>query len=173
MPSPFFSGVPRETIGKRNPSLLVRDDKRMKMCRKALGVSWWMESLGKSLGQKPLGLWPLWFWPWDFPRDSIHHYTPSAFRHIVLLVVWLWASKTKDVTLKIQLWTWTCVACCFVYTFSSVSMGFLKPWFLQTSYFKSRSLDLTRSDYSAGNPEYVHTTPEGHIPFGFWSLKSD
>ena len=25
----------------------------------------------------------------------------------------------------------------------------------------------------AGNPEYVQTTPAGHIPFGFWSLKSD
>ena len=38
MPSPFSSGVPRDTIGKRSPSLLVRDDKRMKMYDgKALG----------------------------------------------------------------------------------------------------------------------------------------
>ena len=27
--------------------------------------------------QKTLG-----FWPWVFPRDSIHHDTPSAFPHI-------------------------------------------------------------------------------------------
>ena len=40
MPSPFSSGVPRDTIGKRNPSLLVWDDERLKMCGKALGVSW-------------------------------------------------------------------------------------------------------------------------------------
>ena len=50
-PSPFSSGVPRDTIGKRNPSLLDRYDERMKMCGKALGVSWSME----SLGQKPSG----------------------------------------------------------------------------------------------------------------------
>ena len=42
-------------LAEENPSLLVRDDKRMKICGKALGVSWGMESLGKSLGQKPLG----------------------------------------------------------------------------------------------------------------------
>ena len=41
------------------------------------------------------------------------------------------------------------------------------PEFKQTSYFKNRSLDLTLSDYPAGNPEYVQTTPVGHIPFGF------
>ena len=34
-------------------------------------------------GQNPRGLRPLGFWPWDFPRDFIHHYTPSAFPHIV------------------------------------------------------------------------------------------
>ena len=28
---------------------------------------------------------PLGFWPWDFPRDSIHHYTPLALPHIVPL----------------------------------------------------------------------------------------
>ena len=40
MPTKFSSGVPRDSIGKRNLSLLVRDDERMKMCGKALGVSW-------------------------------------------------------------------------------------------------------------------------------------
>ena len=32
--------------------------------------------------------------------------------------------------------------------------------------------DLECTDYPAGNPEYVQTTPAGHIPFGFeaWSL---
>ena len=68
---------------ERNPSLLVRDDARMKMCGKALGVSWWMQSLGKSRGRNPLGLWPLRFCPWHFPRDSIRHGTPLAFPHIV------------------------------------------------------------------------------------------
>ena len=49
-------------LAERNPSLLVRDDERMKMCRKALEVSWSIESLGKSRGKKtlwaccPLGL---------------------------------------------------------------------------------------------------------------------
>ena len=43
----------------------------------------------------------------------------------------------------------------------------------QTSYFKNRSLDLTLSDYPAGNPEYVQTTPAWRIPLGFWSLKSN
>ena len=43
----------------------------------------------------------------------------------------------------------------------------------QTSYFKNQILDLTLSDYAAGNPEYVQTTPAGHILFDFWSLKSD
>ena len=38
--SPFFTGVPRGTIGKRSPSLLVPDDKRIKMGGKAKGVSW-------------------------------------------------------------------------------------------------------------------------------------
>ena len=67
----------------RNPSLLVRDDARMKMCGKALGVSWWMQSLRKSRGRNPLGLWLLRFCPWHFPRDSICHGTPLAFPHIV------------------------------------------------------------------------------------------
>ena len=39
--------------------------------------------------------------------------------------------------------------------------------FLQTSYFKNWSLDLTLLDYTVGNPEYVQTTPAWHIPFGF------
>ena len=39
--------------------------------------------------------------------------------------------------------------------------------FEQISYFKSQSLDLTLSEYPAGNPEYVQTTPAGHILFGF------
>ena len=38
---------------------------------------------GKSCGPNPWGLRPLWFWPWDFPRDSIHPDTPSAFPHMV------------------------------------------------------------------------------------------
>ena len=38
---------------------------------------------GSPLAKNPRGLQPLRFWPWDFPRDSIHHYTPSAFPHIV------------------------------------------------------------------------------------------
>ena len=35
--------------------------------------------------KNPLGLWPLGFWPWDLPRDSIHHDTPSAFPNNVPL----------------------------------------------------------------------------------------
>ena len=31
---------------------------------------------------------------------------------------------------------------------------------------QNQSLDLTLSDYPVGNPEYVQTTPAGHIPFG-------
>ena len=41
---------------------------------------------GKSRGLNHWGLRPLGFWPWDFPRDSIHHDTPLAFPHIVTLV---------------------------------------------------------------------------------------
>ena len=37
--------------------------------------------------------------------------------------------------------------------------------YFQTSGFKNRSLDLTLSDYPAGNLEYVQTTPAGHILF--------
>ena len=38
---------------------------------------------GRSRGQNPGGLRPLGFWPWDLPRHSIHHNTPSAFRNNV------------------------------------------------------------------------------------------
>ena len=38
---------------------------------------------------------------------------------------------------------------------------------VQTSCFKNRSLDLPLSDYPEGNPEYVQTTPAGHIRFRF------
>ena len=73
-------------VEERNPSLIVRDYKRIKMRGKTLGVSWWMEFLKKSLGPKNTrGLRPLGFWPWDFPRDSIHHYTHSTLSHIVPL----------------------------------------------------------------------------------------
>ena len=74
--SPFSSGVPRDTIGKRNSSLLVRDDKRMNMCEKALGVSWWMESLGKSPGQKPWGPAAPWVLDFGLPQG-----TPFAMIH--------------------------------------------------------------------------------------------
>ena len=38
IPSPFSTGVPRGPIEKRNPSLLVRDEERIKILGKALGV---------------------------------------------------------------------------------------------------------------------------------------
>ena len=41
------------------------------------------ENVWKS--QNRWGLRPLWFLPWDFPRDSNHHDTPSVFPHIVPL----------------------------------------------------------------------------------------
>ena len=62
------------------------------MCGKAEGVSWWMESLGKSQGKNPRGRRPQGFWPWDFPRDFIHHDTPNAFPHIFILLS-SWISK--------------------------------------------------------------------------------
>ena len=68
---------------EKNPSLLVRDDARLKMCGKALGVSWWMQSLGESRDQNPWGLWPIRFCPCHFPRDSLQHGTPLAFPNIV------------------------------------------------------------------------------------------
>ena len=46
-------------------------------CIMVNGVPW------EVLWLKPSGLRLLRFWPWDFPRDSIHHDTPSAFPHIV------------------------------------------------------------------------------------------
>ena len=47
MPCIMTSSVPRDTIGWKKSSLLVQDDKKSKMCGKALGVGWWMESLGE------------------------------------------------------------------------------------------------------------------------------
>ena len=48
---PWYSlGSP---LAERNPSLLVQEDKKMKLCGKALSVSWWIESLGKSQRHKP------------------------------------------------------------------------------------------------------------------------
>ena len=51
------------------------------MSRKVEGVSWWLESLGKSQGQNPRGASPEGFWP----RDTIHHDTPKAFPHIFII----------------------------------------------------------------------------------------
>ena len=45
---------------------------------------------------------PLVFWSWDFPRDSIHHDTPSAFPHIVPL-------HTKHHSPKSTVHTYTCI----------------------------------------------------------------
>ena len=45
-----------------------------------------MESIERSAAKNPWGLRPLGFWPWDLPRDSIHHDTPTAFPHIVPLL---------------------------------------------------------------------------------------
>ena len=74
---------------ERNPSLLVWDDQRMTLYGKALGVGWWMESLGKVLQPKASGPAALGFWPWDFPRDSIHHSSPSAFpNNVPLFCCW-------------------------------------------------------------------------------------
>ena len=55
MPSPFSNGVPRDYIGWNKSLFASPGLPRMKMCGRALGLSWWMESFGKSLGQKPLG----------------------------------------------------------------------------------------------------------------------
>ena len=62
--------LPRESIIWKKSYILARDAKIMKMCGKALGVSWWMESLGKSLGQNPrarrhlgLGIGTSWWTP--------------------------------------------------------------------------------------------------------------
>ena len=43
-----------------------------------VSVGEWSPS-GKSRGHNPRGLRHHGFWPWDFPRDSIHHFTPWAF----------------------------------------------------------------------------------------------
>ena len=62
-----------------NPSLLVRDDQRMTLYEKALGVGWLMESFREVPRAKSLGPAAPQCWPWDFPRDSIHHSNPLAF----------------------------------------------------------------------------------------------
>ena len=36
-----------------------------------------------ACGPSGFGLRPLGFWPWDLPRHSIHHGTPSAFQNNV------------------------------------------------------------------------------------------
>ena len=46
--------LPRNSIGWRKFHILARDAKRMKMCGKSLGVSWWIDSLENSLA-KTLG----------------------------------------------------------------------------------------------------------------------
>ena len=57
----------------------------MVICGKALGVSWWILSLG--MFQNPRGLRPLGFLALELPRDNIHQDTPSTFPHIVLISV--------------------------------------------------------------------------------------
>ena len=44
-----------------------------------------MESLGKSQRRNLRGRRPQGFWPRDFLRDAIHHDTPKAFPHILIL----------------------------------------------------------------------------------------
>ena len=76
--------LPRESIGcNKSLSTSPGRQKNENVWQNAMGVSWWMESLGKSRGQTPWDLWPLDFWPGDFPKDSIHPDTPSAFAPIV------------------------------------------------------------------------------------------
>ena len=73
---PWYSlGSP---LAERNPSLLVREAKRIKLNGKALGVSWWMEY--------PWGLRAFRLWPYDLPRHSIHHDTPSPFPNNVPMI---------------------------------------------------------------------------------------
>ena len=59
------------------------DDEEMKVCQKASGFYCEWSPSGSPAVKKLQGLWPLGFWPWAFPRDSIHHYTPLYFQHIV------------------------------------------------------------------------------------------
>ena len=97
-PSP--QGEVRFGTNERNPSYsFVRNDEIMSMCRKSLCVSCWIESLRKSHWQHPWGLQPLGYCPCDFPRDSIHHDTPSAFLHIVPLYTGNWPLYTAYYTL--------------------------------------------------------------------------
>ena len=94
---------PLETpLAEINPSLLVQNDKRMKMCEKAMGVSYchvgW-SPLGGPAAKNPRGLRPLRFWPLDLPGKSILHDTPSAFPYIVPLYTIHFALHSEN-------WTW-------------------------------------------------------------------
>ena len=62
-----------------SPFLLFRDDQRIKRCGKALGVSWWMESLG-NFPSNYTQLDTLLAFPHIVPIFST---TPLAFPHIV------------------------------------------------------------------------------------------
>ena len=44
------------------------------------------------------------FWPWDFPRDSIHHDTPSAFPHIVPFIVEFQSTVEESITRATRNW---------------------------------------------------------------------
>ena len=45
-----------------------------------------MESLGKSQGKKPRERRPQGLWRCDFLKDCIHHDTPKAFPHLLILL---------------------------------------------------------------------------------------
>ena len=45
--------LPRESIGWKKSLFTSTRGQKMKLCGKALSVSWWIESLGKSQRQKP------------------------------------------------------------------------------------------------------------------------
>ena len=77
------NGLPRQSIGWKKSFILAWDAKRMKICGKALGVSWWNRVPRKVLRPKPSGPAPLGFWPWDLLRHNIHHDTSSAFSNNV------------------------------------------------------------------------------------------
>ena len=74
---PFSYGTPKDTIGWKKPL--------------SSSPGWWknenvLDSLGGIMVNRVFWEvpWPktLGFWPWDLPRDSIHHDTPLAFPHI-------------------------------------------------------------------------------------------
>ena len=46
----FTMLLPRGSIGWKKSHILARDAKRMTLCGKAMGLSWWMVSLGRSRG---------------------------------------------------------------------------------------------------------------------------